>query len=170
MRAFSSEPKRSMRPSSVLDRELFRNIPTRISREGIPIVRTNCRFVMGAIIPPSHSRNWRERQDLNLQVAGLESAAPNRIALHSHIDRLSKTNKKPRPEPGSGYTAASRPLRHDSPHPLSGNDDVVFYESGLHVRTVLDYSYATLFVDPCQDNSTNQNGWIVRQFRFYTPR
>lgn len=170
MRAFSSEPKRSMRPSSVLDRELFRNIPTRISREGIPIVRTNCRFVMGAIIPPSHSRNWRERQDLNLQVAGLESAAPNRIALHSHIDRLSKTNKKPRPEPGSGYTAASRPLRHDSPHPLSGNDDVVFYESGLHVRPYR-VKITLLCLSSCvKTNSTNQNGWIVRQFRFYTPR
>ena len=101
------------------------------------MVKTNCRFVMGAIIHQFDSKNWREWQDLNLQVAGLESAAPSQIALHSRISfQTVKDQKKTRPKPGSGYTAASRPLRHDSPHRPLGNHGSAVFGPYLHKRII----------------------------------
>jgi hypothetical protein len=72
------------------------------------------------------------------RVGGLEPPGPvlepGSVAA-SLTPSFSKTNKKPRPESGSGArrTYALRPSRHDSPNdPLAGHSDYVAFEGPKH--------------------------------------
>ncbi len=72
------------------------------------------------------------------RVGGLEPPGPvleTGSVAASLTPSFSKTNKKPRPESGSGArrTCALRPSRHDSPNdPLAGHSDYVVFEGPKH--------------------------------------
>ena len=73
------------------------------------------------------------------RVGGLEPPGPvleTGSVAASLTPSFSKTNKKPRPESGSGArrTCALRPSRHDSPNdPLAGHSDYVVFEGPKHL-------------------------------------
>ena len=94
-------------------------------------------------------------KDLNPQIS-LWRRAVCAISLipRKSVSYFSKTNKKPRPGPGSGAhrTVALRPSRHDSPNdPLAGHSDYVAFEGPKHrVHSLLtsSYNYNTTYGAP----------------------